>query len=459
MIGTNLQIIKKQIKDVIEYSQGISDPKLDAIIARWYDQKEDFIKFFGDRLIYEAGHVEVDIEPQERRQKVDEFLDQQYGLISQYPGLYDFIKQNADNFFSNVTIEQFSEHNITIPSGSKISKAFKMFVEDPYRLDALQTAASRLIQSGKIKGMLCFSVHPLDYLSSSENTFNWRSCHSLDGQYRAGNLSYMLDSCTICCYIKSEHKQVKLPRFPDSVPWNNKKWRMLLFCSENRDALFAGRQYPFFSKELMDIVLEKYAALDNHTEDYWGHTEQCTWSSWHHKYLTNLSMFGEDEFNLPDRYVFINGIDKMEDVVEDAPKSLHYNDLLYSTIYTKPYYAWRKSWRSRFGELHPHFLVGSRVRCLCCGENYISEHGVMVCSDCYDENDYIRCADCGAIIPRDEARYIDGSECYVCEDCYNDNYMECASCGGLYHTDDLYYHEGDDCYYCRDCYNDRMAED
>ena len=28
-----------------------------------------------------------------------------------------------------------------------------------------------------------------DYLSLSENAFNWRSCHALDGEYRAGNLS------------------------------------------------------------------------------------------------------------------------------------------------------------------------------------------------------------------------------------------------------------------------------
>ena len=110
-----------------------------------------------------------------------------------------------------------------------------------------------MIQENSITGTLCFSVHPLDYLSISENTYNWASCHSLDGDYRAGNLSYMLDSSTIVCYLRGANN-VKLPLFPDDVPWNSKKWRVLLFFSDKQDIIFAGRQYPFTSNNGLDEV-------------------------------------------------------------------------------------------------------------------------------------------------------------------------------------------------------------
>ena len=84
-----------------------------------------------------------------------------------------------------------------------------------------------ILQEDKIEGTLCFSVHPLDFLSSSENTYNWRSCHSLDGEFCAGNLSYMADSATMICYLKSDKEEI-LPRFPEDIPWNNKKWRVFL---------------------------------------------------------------------------------------------------------------------------------------------------------------------------------------------------------------------------------------
>lgn len=125
----------------------------------------------------------------------------------------------------------------------KLVKAFKYFEENPRSLEDIQNYASRIIQEDKIEGTLCFSVHPLDFLSVSENTYNWRSCHALDGEYRAGNLSYMVDRSTFICYLRGAENQ-KLPHFPEDVLWNSKKWRMLLYMEDKRRGLMAGRQYP-----------------------------------------------------------------------------------------------------------------------------------------------------------------------------------------------------------------------
>lgn len=61
----------------------------------------------------------------------------------------------------------------------------------------------------------------LRFLTSSVNTYNWRSCHALDGEYRAGNLSYMADNVTFMCYIKGEAK-LQYPFLPHGISWNSK---------------------------------------------------------------------------------------------------------------------------------------------------------------------------------------------------------------------------------------------
>ena len=84
-------------------------------------------------------------------------------------------------------------------------------------------------------------MHPLDFLSLSENTYNWRTCHSLDGEFKAGNLSYMIDSSTFIVYLRPEKTYNILLTFPNTVQWNSKKWRMLMFLSDDYQMMFAGR--------------------------------------------------------------------------------------------------------------------------------------------------------------------------------------------------------------------------
>ena len=89
-----------------------------------------------------------------------------------------------NSFYDNIVTD--SDYS-PAPKGMKLVRAFKYFEKNKIVLEEIQNLASRYLQEDKVKGTLCFSVHPLDFLSLSENTYNWRSCHSLDGEYRAGN--------------------------------------------------------------------------------------------------------------------------------------------------------------------------------------------------------------------------------------------------------------------------------
>lgn len=210
---------------------------MDELIENWYKAKEKFIRHFGGTPIYEVGKVSFHLSVDQKRSRVNDFVDR---VVNTYGNgrLGDFINDNLDGFFDNQVVKDYEN----IPRGMKLVKAFKFF--EPHSkttLERLQNEASRIIQEDKIEGILCLSVHPLDFLSSSENTYNWRSCHALDGEYRAGNLSYMCDESTIMCYLKTEAGDMKLEHFPANVRWNSKKWRMLLHFSENTDMIMAGR--------------------------------------------------------------------------------------------------------------------------------------------------------------------------------------------------------------------------
>ena len=257
------ETLKKQVHDVLKYSQHLPEVKTDGIIDEWELAKKEIIEdVFDGELIWEYPEkVVFHLSPEEREHKIIKMLDKMYYLFSDFGEyeLYDtiakFIRRNTVSFFDNKVSDNTGCDIKKVPIGMKLSKAMSYFIYHPDLLNEVQIDISRCIQEDKIEGRLCLSVHPLDYLSSSENTHNWRSCHALDGEYRAGNLSYMLDSSTIICYLKSE-EDTKLPNFPEYIPWNNKKWRVLLFLSDNWEVIFAGRQYPFSSQTGLDHLLQ-----------------------------------------------------------------------------------------------------------------------------------------------------------------------------------------------------------
>ena len=227
--------IKKQFDKVIAWSQpGISEPKTDKLFEKWKTAKAKIIKAFGGELIYEFPEkVSFDLEETSKWTRLENFIS--YVWSTGYADLGRFLEHQREGFFDNCVIEEHVVPNnkrTIITKNSKIVKAFKYFIENEKELNDLQSKASQIIQESKLEGTLCFSVHPLDYLSVSENAYNWRSCHALDGEYRAGNLSYMMDSSTIVCYLKGD-KDTKLPNFPEDVIWNNKKWRVLLYLSND----------------------------------------------------------------------------------------------------------------------------------------------------------------------------------------------------------------------------------
>lgn len=244
-----LELVKPdydKIKEVLKYSQNIADPKIDKLLTTWASSKQILSnKFLQGNLSYTyPEEITFSLSPAAKEKNFSTFIDMVKGYGEETHWLIKFLFAiNADDFYNNYLPFKYimdADNEKIIPQGSKIIKSFKCFVEDKQILAQLQMIASMYIQENKINGYLTFSIHPLDFLSSSENTYNWRSCHSLDSEYRAGNLSYICDCGTMIVYL-SPNTPEKLPNFPISVPWNSKKWRMLMHFNTSYDVCFAGR--------------------------------------------------------------------------------------------------------------------------------------------------------------------------------------------------------------------------
>lgn len=444
--------IKQEFDKIISFSQDIPNPKTDELFVNWEKNKKFFIDIFGD-LIYELPEpVSFHLDPEEKHQRIVNFantVDIRYG----YPKLAEFIRSQEEGFFQNLTISNSTGWDgKIIKKGTKLVKSFKHFILDPRSLADIQNEASRIIQEDKVEGKLCFSVHPLDFLSLSENGYNWTSCHSLDGDYRAGNLSYMQDNCTFICYLKGTD-DTNLPNF-GNVQWNSKKWRTLLFLSRDKMLVMAGRSYPFASKEGLDIIQKILS------EKFSYHL----WTDWMPStQFTNIKI-GDLNFQLTNNYMVIgSAIQKMNAVVEDAPGACHYNDLLYSSVY-KPAYMSAYQINPFNDEMqwlltdsyNTRIEVGHSCDCLRCGADPIPDGaGTMMCRECELEygtavNDtFTYCDCCGRRLYSEDAYIVDDEE--VCPNCIEEYYTQCENCYEFVRTDYIKYYEKTQQYLCDNC--------
>lgn len=462
--------IKEDVKSVIEYSQNIIDPDVDRLMDNWESAKRYIIDAFGGELIYEVKRpVTFDLSQEAKELRVQNFIDMCYD--SGYDDLGRFIDNEKEGFFENKCVKDYEE----VKKGTKLLRAFKYFVDNKKALDNFQSKASQLIQENKVVGKLCFSVHPLDFLSLSENTYNWRSCHALDGEYRAGNLTYMMDNSTIICYLKGE-ENVKLPHFPDGVLWNSKKWRVLFFLSNDWKMIFAGKQYPFSTTDGMNMIIDKFFNADpecgyRKPHESMGRWKNTKWTHWLDYKIPKMNIgekVGQEIYCEPysDFIPLGNGIIDIEQLVTDEPGSQHFNDVTNSSCYSPMYtfLAERATWWGSGNELYPfatvghtRFNIGAHGYCLRCGSTNVMDAGssTMMCYECeskYGDSDdglFGRCSRCQDRILIDDGYYIQDD--LYCEDCFQQNAEKCERCGDYYLTEDMIYDEELDEYYCKWC--------
>ena len=439
--------IKKQVQSVLQYSQGYSfEPNVDDIIEKWSTNKKSFIDAWDGKLIYEhPEELHFELDEESKIKEVCKLCDKVKSCG--FSQLSDFIYSTRNDFFTNVLSEDYNSLSVCISKGIKLTKAYKFFISDENVLREIQDWASLVMQKNKINGHLCISVHPLDFLSSSENTYNWRSCHALDGEYRAGNINYMVDDSTVICYIKSSSLE-KIPNFPKDIPWTNKKWRMLLHFSQDKNMLFAGRQYPYSSQQILNFIGKTVIPAAGLGK----------WTQWLDYKLTKVetdsNYFGTI---LTEPFIPVgNTLKRLKMLVKNGKNTHHFNDVLYSSVYS-PQYCYRDHSNPFWGNIPTgwssnttKFVIGESAKCVFCGQEEIGHSDTFLCPSCcsrYDKESRT-CSHCGNIVLEEDAYYLANGE-VICPDCYNSGlYHRCYYCDEIFPVTETTFDFNNGTYYC-----------
>lgn len=262
---------------------------------------------------------------------------------------------------------------------SKITEAYGIEGFEEFRL-----AHSLVLNQKKIKGTLHLSIHPLDYLTMSDNDSNWESCMNWHdaGQYRAGTVEMMNSKSVVVAYISNDSKPFKPTR---TFEWNNKKWRQLFVVDS--DFIASVKAYPYESPELTTEVINELLALKG-----WEGAEIAPFHS------------GKD--------MTYNGIN----VKITMTTGSMYND--FGT--TNHFFVMDPSLRD--GTYFTEYCYSGFSECMWCGEHnnhYDDDEALVCCHNCLPVG---RCSECGELYYSDWGYCSDICDC--CEDYEEEFYDE-----------------------------------
>lgn len=368
--------IQQQITEVLKYNiPDLANCDISAQVADsvrvWAKNKKHIIDAFGGKLIYEVPNTySAKLSNEVKLENVSDlcyWFEENYSSEPNCIEVADFIYCMGEYIYANKVpfdygfYDNVKDTETLIKQGTKVTRALKYFSIDSKALIALQNKISIMHQEETVTGTLCFSVHPLDFLSASDNTYNWTSCHSWTEDRAMGQFSYMLDTSTFICYLRGANN-VKLPVFPSSVSWNSKKWRVLLHTNLLHSLFLMGRHYPF---PIPDVNKE----IAKYISKLFGVRNLSPWQIEKEITTKRNEVIGK-YFNI------FNETFLKDSLVTSHPDSLAYNDLRFFTVARTT-----MCYDTNCYQIQPLF-VGNKVPCFKCGKHNIINPGSGLCDRC-----------------------------------------------------------------------------
>lgn len=432
----DLQKIQKDFEGIIKYSQNYNfNLNSERLIRQWKTAKQPFIDAFGGKTIWRSGEkISLKLTEEAKEERFQTFLEElcSKGLLS--CELDSFLQDNKNGFFSNKVVKENPIYGVH--QGSKLVKSFKhFFPNDNSSIRIAQDIASKFIQEDKIEGELFLSVDPRDFLTISENNCQWRSCHALDGDYRAGNINYMVDNTTLIAYISNGIDE-QLLCMPKGMLWNSKKWRMLVHTNLSTNIYFS-KPYPYKHNMLQEIIFDtvKEVLFPEKKEEF---------NLLRNGTFNKVSLSDGTEYYIDSPMIAIaNTAFDMRDCI-DTSDSLGFVDIVLSSSYLpiiavnrKEYYRCSSDifrWKYDKQKVNESFKkvfytkIGKKAFCPCCGINTLNYDEFLVCEDCLENNgidgdNYCFCSICGRRIYNEDEAIKDEEGLYYCDDCAKVNHL------------------------------------
>ena len=272
---------------------------------------------------------------------------------------------------------------------------------------------SLILNQKGLGGTLTISIHPLDYMTMSDNSYDWESCMSWanEGGYRQGTVEMMNSPSVIVAYLSGEE-----PYRIAGRDWNSKKWRQLFVVDER---LIVGvKDYPYHNENLgMEVMKWLRELAEKNLGWTYLETEKYTVDSkkLHVGYLPEEYQDFYLDFNTQAMYNDFGCLD--------------YHWLMISDNLTTDDFG---SHYRRSESKYLYIPYSGRSQCMICGSTDVDfeDESCLACEECQDRQ---RCDCCGEIAG--EVYEIDGIR--LCSYCWDNRVHACAGCGKEHYDENM----------------------
>lgn len=413
----------------------------EVLLREWDRAKSEYLgDLFGDSLIL-SKEIEYYEDQDSLNARVDNYLN---GLSYNYNGVEKNFYNNYHNKFLSYDIEDSSllplrnnmyrliisealgknkyegdTFELPIPNSDKMlkiqygCKPMKILgkIAKYYELDGFEKfriEISQILNQKKFTGELHLSIHPLDYMTSSDNACDWTSCMSWmdEGAYRQGTVEMMNSPMVVVAYLTSK-ESMHLFNQSDSSFWNNKKWREYIIVTPEIVTDIKG--YPYINSYLSKEAIRWLADL----------MQAHGYAKNYGKYM--MTYYPEEGFYLPDE-----DPDKDNEHVLRFKTNYMYNDFSSSRV--------QYAIMSRDLPERKTITYSGESECMSCGAlNIEIPNESCLVGNCCAE--YRICDECGDTIDDVNEQYYWVDDRCLCQDCF-DNYCSWDPIEEEYHYTD-----------------------
>jgi len=417
----------EKIDNYVTDNVSSSHASVQYLLREWDKQKETLFKMFGNELILNkkieynkptktlkadlvARFSDYDNICNKFRRTFDRFLwenrlalGNDYDLLQTLMDVDRLISTTYDGPTFYVNSPEGKE--IKVQNGCKpmrlISKVCRLYNVDPTGLEAFQNEVSIVLNQKKLTGDLTISIHPLDYMTMSDNECDWSSCMSWreSGCYCRGTVEMMNSPIVVVAYLNADNPMHV--RGGDGQ-WSNKKWRELFIV--DKKVITGIKGYPYQNEDLVQMV------------NSWLRDLAVANLGWEFE-ANNLKYKPDHNFTFYDE----NGDSHTACLNFDTHTM--YND--FGTIDYHYCILGKNLGRYTFDTTY-----SGAEECMSCGslDGYYESEGSLVCEDC---DNRVYCSECGERIDEDCAYWLDGDP--YCEYCYNEHARTDAVTGEDHH--------------------------
>ena len=258
--------------------------------------------------------------------------------------------------------------------------------EQPF--EAFRLWQSQFLNQNQLDGNLVLSIHPIDFMTMSDNSCKWTSCMSWvnNGDYRAGTVEMMNSSNVLIAYLDAS-----TPFKFNSYNLPNKKWRSLIIADP--ESIINVKGYPYQNAELAAKV--------------------CKWIG---------------ELMYKNHHITMKLQEREDNLLDYSELGLFNTDVMYNDFCDDSV--------ERFWYLPENLEKPVTINysgdwtCMCCGRHNYDPDWIyndddsdavsswVVCAECGSARNAPRCCCCGSIIGPDDGIWLNDN--LYCSNCIDD---------------------------------------